>query len=90
MKRVRVSVFGRVQGVGFRSFAQECASMCEITGWVKNEWDGSVTLEIQGDEGETERFLAILCPGNRYAHVDRLTKEEVPVLETERGFHIRY
>ena len=90
MKRVRVSVFGRVQGVGFRYFAQECASMCEITGWVKNEWDGSVTLEIQGDEEEITRFLAIVRLGTRYAHVDRLTKEEVPVLETERGFHIRW
>ncbi len=90
MKRVRVSVFGQVQGVGFRFFAQECASMCEVTGWVKNEWDGSVTLEIQGDEGEAERFLAILRLGNRYAYVDRLTKEEVPVLEEERGFHIRW
>ncbi len=90
MKRVRVSVFGRVQGVGFRSFAQECASICEITGWVRNEWDGSVSLEVQGDEEEITRFLAIVRLGTRYAHVDRLTKEEVPVLETERGFHIRW
>lgn len=90
MVRIHISVSGRVQGVGFRYFTQECACICELTGWVRNEWDGSVTLELQGDEGETERFLAILRLGNRYAYVDRLTKEEVPVLEEERGFHIRW
>ncbi len=90
MKRVRVSVFGQVQGVGFRSFAQECASMCEVTGWVKNEWDGSVTLEIQGDEGKPSGFWRSSAWETAMPMWTGLTKEEVPVLEEERGFHIRW
>ena len=90
MTRVHVCVFGEVQGVGFRYFAQQCAAICEITGWVKNEWDGSVTLEIQGTEDEVTRFVSMIRLGNRYVHVEKLTKEKIPVLEEERGFHIRY
>ena len=39
---------GRVQGVGFRYFAACAAQKLGLTGWVANNWDGSVTLEAQG------------------------------------------
>ena len=41
---------GWVQGVGFRWRACHAAGMVGATGWVKNEYDGSVTMEIQGTE----------------------------------------
>ena len=90
MVRIHISVSGRVQGVGSRYFTQECACICELTGWVRNEWDGSVTLELQGDEDNVNRVVAMLRLGNRFIHVEKLTREEIPVLEEERGFHIRY
>ena len=40
---------GTVQGVGFRYYARAAALHLGLTGWVANNWDGSVTLEAQGD-----------------------------------------
>ena len=46
--RRRYSIEGQVQGVGFRYRARYAAQSLELTGWVQNEDDGSVTLEVQG------------------------------------------
>ena len=48
---------GRVQGVGFRYKANYIADQYRLTGYVKNEYDGSVTVEIQGSEQEIYMFL---------------------------------
>lgn len=39
---------GSVQGVGFRYRAQYAAQLLDLTGWVENNWDGTVDLEAQG------------------------------------------
>ena len=49
--RKRIVFHGRVQGVGFRYTAKYLAQSLGLTGWVRNEWDGTVTLEIQGRTG---------------------------------------
>ncbi len=49
MVRQRVVFLGRVQGVGFRAKAQGIAARLGITGWVRNEPDGRVLMEAQGD-----------------------------------------
>ena len=46
--RRRYSIEGQVQGVGFRYRARYAAQSLGLTGWVENEDDGSVTLEVQG------------------------------------------
>jgi acylphosphatase len=48
VERFRVTFTGRVQGVGFRSTARTIARAFAVTGWVRNEVDGSVTMEVQG------------------------------------------
>ena len=48
--RVQVRYVGRVQGVGFRATARNIAAAFPVTGFVRNEADGSVLIEIQGDE----------------------------------------
>ena len=48
--RRRVRFHGRVQGVGFRYTARFAAESLGLTGWVKNEWDGSVLMEVEGRE----------------------------------------
>ena len=89
MIRLHSNITGEVQGVGFRYFAQECAAICSVTGWIKNEWNGSVTLEAQGDEDEVSRFFSMVRLGNRFVKVERITRSEIPLQEGERGFHIR-
>ena len=48
--RRRMTFYGRVQGVGFRYTAKHLARSLGLTGWVENQWDGTVLLEVQGRE----------------------------------------
>ena len=61
--RVRLLVSGRVQGVGFRWFVREAARRHRFAGWVRNRPDGSVELEVAGDDGALREFLETLREG---------------------------
>ncbi|MGF2049606.1 acylphosphatase, partial [Lactococcus lactis] len=50
MKKLRIHVQGRVQGVGFRYTTKMLADQLGVTGSVKNEADGSVSIEAFGDD----------------------------------------
>lgn len=50
MIRKRLQFYGRVQGVGFRYTAIRAANSLGVSGWVRNERDGSVTVEAQGSD----------------------------------------
>ena len=56
-KRVHVQFRGKVQGVGFRFAAVECALREDLTGWVKNLADGSVEIVAEGESARLEKFL---------------------------------
>lgn len=58
--RQRVIFSGRVQGVGFRATARAIARNHAVTGWVRNEDNGTVLLEVQGVSSAVEAFLAEL------------------------------
>ena len=58
--RRRYSIEGQVQGVGFRYRARYAAQSLELTGWVENEDDGSVTLEVQGDPVKFRKLFALI------------------------------
>ena len=79
---------GYVQGVGFRYTAYHVATMYGLTGWVKNEWNGSVTVEVQGDSDTIDMFIEKVKDG-RYIDVLDMTKATIP-LEDESSFQIRY
>ena len=57
MRRVHVVFVGQVQGVGFRWTAQATAHEVNVTGWVINERDGSVTMEVQGTDRQISEFF---------------------------------
>lgn len=79
---------GSVQGVGFRYRAQYAANGLRVTGWVKNEWDGSVSMEAQGSEEQINEMLKLINQGS-YIQIDRIEYNEIPVVEDERSFHVR-
>ena len=79
---------GAVQGVGFRYRAQYAANGCRVTGWVKNEWDGSVIMEAQGTEEQINEMLKLINKGS-YIRIDRMEYHEIPLDEKEHGFHVR-
>lgn len=57
MKQLCVQFIGTVQGVGFRYTTKEIAKRFAVTGFVKNEEDGSVTLVAEGEEKELQEFF---------------------------------
>ena len=81
---------GRVQGVGFRFFVQQNASELGLTGWVRNMDDGSVTMEIQGQEAPVEELERRIRKGNGFIRVDELSLEEREAVAAEERFQIRY
>ncbi len=80
---------GRVQGVGFRYRAQYAASLLGLTGWVVNNWDGSVELEAQGDPAVLDKLVPTLTSTSKWIMIEGMTCRAVPVEENERGFRVR-
>lgn len=85
--RKHIVFHGRVQGVGFRYTAKYLAKSLGLTGWVKNEWDGTVTLEIQGREALIQKLLVGLN-SNQFITIEWLDTDEIP-LEEEKSFKVR-
>ncbi len=90
VRRVRVKVLGRVQGVGYRYFVQRVARDRRLTGWVKNEPDGNVTVEAQGSEDVLQDLLRELRFGPSLAQVDDLRVDWLEPARPEAGFQIRF
>lgn len=64
-----LKVRGLVQGVGYRYFCYRKALNLNLTGWAKNNVDGSVSLHVEGDRGAIEDFLGDLRIGPPSASV---------------------
>ncbi len=86
--RMRYNFTGFVQGVGFRYRAYHTANLFGLTGWVRNDYDGSVTMEVQGDRNGIDSLLEKLEQG-RYIGIDRIDSKEIPIEPSERSFEIR-
>jgi len=90
MVRYHIIVYGRVQGVGFRFFVRERASLYGIRGWVKNRFDGTVEIEAEGTEEDLRLFLESVREGPRYAYVENLEINKKADLKSYEGFAIRF
>ena len=87
MKHVSIRVYGRVQGVFFRASTKEMAEELNIHGNVRNERDGSVAIEAEGDEAAVRKFIEWCRNGPKLASVDRCKVEEGEV-QNLKGFSI--
>jgi acylphosphatase len=72
----RAVVTGRVQGVGFRFFAERAARETGVAGWVRNREDGSVETFAEGEEQAVRAYLEKLRVGPRVSRVAALQEEE--------------
>ncbi|WP_057829120.1 acylphosphatase [Liquorilactobacillus cacaonum] len=90
MKSIKMTIYGRVQGVGFRYCTKMIADQLGITGIVKNQLDGSVYLEAQGPSEKlsdfTKKIIASPTPSGK---VTRYTLEEIQ-LQNFTSFNITY
>lgn len=87
--RRRYRFYGRVQGVGFRYEAMGLASRLSLAGWVKNEHDGSVTIEIEGAPNYIDSFIMAMRAVPRF-DITEIKMEELPLLGTETAFRLFY
>jgi len=84
----RFVISGRVQGVGFRAFAQYTARALGVTGWAQNLDNGDVEVHANGTPQHLDDFEARLRQGPRWGEVRSVTVLEVEVSDSS-GFHIR-
>ncbi|HEX2894653.1 MAG TPA: acylphosphatase [Marmoricola sp.] len=78
MKAVDVRITGRVQGVSFRYYTQLRAQQLGLTGWVRNEPDGSVAGHFEGAPGAVDGLVAWCGQGPSAARVESVEVVEVP------------
>ena len=69
MKRVRVRIHGRVQGVFFRAEARSRAESLGIAGWVRNAPDGNVEALLEGEPDRVDSMVEWCRRGPSGAHV---------------------
>jgi acylphosphatase len=90
-KRFFIKVFGKVQGVGFRYYTQQKAQQLGLKGWVRNEMDGSVEIEAEGDEMSLAELISFIKKGaSPRGRVDKIQVVEKEPKESERKFTILY
>lgn len=88
MNSVRVIIHGQVQGVGYRWFARDMAEANAVSGWVRNRRDGTVEVELHGNDTAVAVVLTVLRDGPPHSRVDDLTVTEIPE-SVGVGFDIR-
>lgn len=83
-KRYTIRVKGKVQGVFFRATTREKAESLSLCGLVRNEPDGSVYIEVEGDQKDIQSFLLWCHQGPPLARVDECDVAEGPLKNFNR------
>lgn len=89
MERLKINFKGRVQGVGFRFHAFRIANNLNLTGYVKNMYDGSVEVNAQGKRGNIDAFIEAL-KNERFIRVDSVDIIGLDIVDEEKSFEILY
>lgn len=89
IKRKRIIFSGRVQGVGFRYRAAYAAESLGLTGWVRNEWDETVSMEVQGEEELIDKLVDRMYK-ECYIRIEGISVMNMSPVEGEKRFSIRY
>ena len=90
METRKLVVSGLVQGVGFRWSTQMLANKMGIPGTVRNNSDGTVTIYIQGEPSELDRFIEKLPSASGFAHIENIDQELVSNVEKMHSFNVLY
>ncbi len=85
--RKHIYFYGRVQGVGFRYYAVQKANQLGLTGWVRNLSDGSVEMEVEGQEPLIDQLI-IFLQNRTYIWIENIRVKTIP-LKNENGFFER-
>lgn len=87
VKHINITVYGAVQGVGFRFAAQKKASELGLCGFARNEPNGAVYLEVEGEDDALSKFIKWCRKGPRFSAVKKVDVEDGKIRGYE-GFGI--
>jgi acylphosphatase len=90
LKTVKIVVTGHVQGVFFRAYAKDLANELGISGWIRNEPGGNVSVTAQGPSVFIDRFIKWCHEGPPTSKIKDVTVKEDTEAELYEGFEIRY
>jgi acylphosphatase len=92
VRRLRLHFVGEVQGVGFRWTARRVANELGLVGWVRNEPDGSVSMELQGRSHDLAMYFTLF--DRQYASYPLRyvieEKDDIAPVQGERDFRVRF
>jgi acylphosphatase len=79
MKAIKVIIYGKVQGVGFRNFIFLHAKKLNVKGYIKNNPDGTVEAIFEGDEDNIKKMIELCKKGPERARVDKIDIKEIEI-----------
>lgn len=88
--RAHAIITGRVQGVWYRMETKQAADLENVTGWVRNQRDGSVEVVFEGPEEAVKSALAWCWKGPPLAKVDQVEVRWEPYAGEFERFEVRY
>ena len=88
MNALHITIFGRVQAVGFRGWMKDEAEKRGLFGWVRNASDGSVEVFLQGEEELVNELLALCWEGPPIADVEDVLTQDTGLDKTIVSFEI--
>lgn len=88
--RVRIRVHGRVQGVWFRAHTRDAGRGLGLSGWVRNEPDGTVSAVAEGPRSDCETLVAWCHEGSPLSRVERVETEWEEPTGRQGSFEARY
>lgn len=90
IKHLEITIDGLVQGVFFRYFLKEKAEALSLVGWVENRKDGTIYIEIEGEEEKLKEFLESCYKGPVAALVEKVNFQYSDQLKNYSDFRIRF
>ena len=83
-----ISIYGEVQGSGFRSWAKEQSNKLNLSGWARKASDGSIEIFIQGEIEAVNSFISLCWDGPSFSHVEDVLVQDADSDESLKGFEI--
>ncbi len=90
METYKITVSGRVQGVGYRFYCLKTARLLDIRGSVRNASDGTVEIFATGSEGNLHEFIHMLRKGPMFAQITEIDIQTIATSTKEDDFQIKY
>ena len=88
MIAVHISVYGEVQGTGFRTWSKEQAEKLNLSGWTRKASDGSIEIFSQGEEEKINDFVSLCWDGPNMSFIDEVLVKDIHPDDSFSGFEI--